>query len=280
LAFCRAGKLSCWVVALALFARDAAADDLTAKQACVATHEQAQRLRHDGHLVAARAALAACSESSCPTLVRTDCAQWLVEVDDTLPTIVLAARDASGTDVTDVRVTCDGQEIATRLDGRAVPVDPGEHVIRFEHGSSPLVDTRIVVREGERARPIVAQFEATAAPLAAQSTGPSTATYVVGGLAVAALGSFAFFGIRGLSDESDLSSTCSPHCTDAEVHGTRTDFIVADVSLGAGLALGAAATWLFFSTRKPVDPLPVALSIRRDIAGQRQISLDWSLRLP
>jgi hypothetical protein len=267
------------VVAAALVTHGASADDLAAKQACVAIHEQAQRLRHDGHLVAAREQLAACSESSCPTLVRTDCAQWLVEVNESLPTIVLGARDAAGADVADVRVTCDGREIAERLDGRTVPVDPGEHVIHFERDASVPVDTRIVVREGERARPVVAQFQAVVTRL----TGPAPATYVVGGLAAVALGSFGFFGIRGLSREGDLSSTCSPHCTDAQVQGARTDFIVADVSLGAALVLGGAATWLFLSTRRPeavARPSPVGLSIGRDLAGQRRVALVWSTPLP
>ena len=145
--------MSLSLVAAGLFARDVRADDLSAKKACVDVHERAQELRQAGHLVAARDQLTTCSETPCPALIRTDCAQWLLEVDGIMPTIVLGARDAAGADLADVKVTCDGREIATRLDGRVVPIDPGEHVLHFEHdGSPPSTATSSCVRASGRGR--------------------------------------------------------------------------------------------------------------------------------
>jgi len=42
------------------------------------------------------------------------------------------AEDTTGADTLAVRVTIDGQLLAETLDGKAVPIDPGEHVVRFE----------------------------------------------------------------------------------------------------------------------------------------------------
>ncbi len=267
--------MSLSLVAAGLVARDAWADDLSAKRVCVDIHEKAQELRQAGHLVAARDQLTTCSKTTCPALIRTDCAQWLLEVDDIMPTIVLGARDAAGADLADVKVTCDGREIATRLDGRVVPIDPGEHVLHFEHAGSPPVESHVVVREGERARPVVAEFQAPVSPPR------PVAAYVVGGLAIGALGSFAFFGIRGLVSENDLASSCSPRCTDDQVRGARTDLLVADISLAATAVLGGAAAWLFFSNRKAdtaPTPTPLAFSLGRDLAGRRDVGIAWSTR--
>jgi hypothetical protein len=265
------------LLAAGLVTRDVRADDLSTKKACVDMHERAQQLRQAGHLVAARDQLTACSEATCPGLIRSDCAQWLLEVDDIMPTIVLGARDAGGADLADVKVTCDGREIATHLDGRVVPVDPGEHVFHFEYGGSPPVESHVVMREGERVRAVVAQFQAPfQAPVSARRP---VSAYVVGGLAIGTLGSFAFFGIRGLMSESDLSSSCSPHCTDDQVRGARTDLLVADISLGATAVLGGAAAWLFFSNRKAdaaPAAAPLAFSVSRDLAGRHDVRIAWS----
>lgn len=261
------------LLAAGFVARDVRADDLSIKKACIDVHERAQELRQAGRLVAARDELTTCSAATCPALIRTDCAQWLLEVDDTMPTIVLGARDASGADLADVTVKCDGHEIATRLDGRVVPLDPGEHVLHFEHGRSPPVETHVVVREGERARPVVAEFQAPVSPPR------PVAAYIVGGLAIGALGSFAFFGIRGLASEGDLASSCSPHCTPDQVRGARTDLLLADISLAATAVLGGAAAWLFVSTRKADAALaasPLAVSIGKDLAGRRDVGVAWS----
>ena len=41
------------------------------------------------------------------------------------------ARDAKGEDLTEVRLTIDGETVAERLDGRALTLDPGTHTFRF-----------------------------------------------------------------------------------------------------------------------------------------------------
>ena len=185
-------------------ARTACAD---AKMQCVESYEAAQKLRQEGKLRASRAELLKCSSEACPPSLRKDCAPWLREVEDALPTVVLAARAADGHDLVDVRVTFDGAPLVDQLDGRAVAVDPGVHVFRFETSGLAPVDERVVVREGQKLRALQATFTPAptamrAAPLA--QTPPAEpapgaprpvpiAAYVLGGVGVVALGAAAYF---------------------------------------------------------------------------------------
>src|SRR5512141_1076550 len=112
------------VVALAsLFALPAGAagpSKSEVKKACVAQADQGQQLRSDGKLALAKEQFAQCSRDECPGPLRQDCAQWMNEVVAALPSVVVGARDADGRDIVDVRVTVDGKEVATRLNGSPI----------------------------------------------------------------------------------------------------------------------------------------------------------------
>src|SRR5580704_17589938 len=81
------------------------ADD---KEACFRAVDEGQKLRATRKFVSARDQFIQCARSVCPALVRKDCAQWLSEVEVSLPSVVFGARDVQGRDVFDVRVTVDG----------------------------------------------------------------------------------------------------------------------------------------------------------------------------
>ena len=74
------------------------------------------------------------------------------ELDRIMPTIVFAAKDKQGRDVSVVRVTMDGAPLVAKLDGTAVAVDPGEHDFTFEANGEPPVTQHFVIREGEKSR--------------------------------------------------------------------------------------------------------------------------------
>src|SRR5688572_20642579 len=93
----------------------------TEKDACFARHEDAQRERRQGRLLAARTGLLVCSGASCPAAIRADCIEWLAEVSRSLPSIVVNAR-ARGADLADVRVFIDGRQAVERLTGAALEV--------------------------------------------------------------------------------------------------------------------------------------------------------------
>jgi len=130
-------------------------------QACLSASEKGQRARAAGKMREARELFTVCGNDGCPALVRKDCAQWNAELASTMPSVVFGARDKAGRDLFDVSVSMDGEELAKKLDGKAVPVDPGPHTFRFEHAGFQPISERVLVKEGERARVVTVTFEAT-----------------------------------------------------------------------------------------------------------------------
>src|SRR5580698_10702647 len=113
--------LAAIMLCVSLAAFPARAADPT-KQECVEANDAAQDLRQSGKLRQAREKLAICASASCPSVVRDDCMQRLAELDSAMPQVVFSARDASGNDLVDVKVTIDGAPLVDRLDGSSVKV--------------------------------------------------------------------------------------------------------------------------------------------------------------
>jgi hypothetical protein len=225
------------------------ADEAREKDECASAAERAQADREVHHLRAARQELLRCARATCPPAVRVDCATWLDQVSAALPTVALHARNDRGEDLVDVTVDVDGERVATKLDGAAIPVDPGEHVVHFAAAGLLPADVRVVVAEGDKARAVVALLASPAAVPPPPTPGsPPTARRVlpwVGlGLGVAALGAFAGLEVAGHAELSSLESGCgvSHSCRDADVSPVRTKFQLAGVALGVGLAGVAAGT--------------------------------------
>ncbi|XYI03713.1 hypothetical protein ACMHYB_29695 [Sorangium sp. So ce1128] len=167
-------------LAAALSLAGAGARAQPSKRACAAAYERAQGLRRDGKLIAAREALIACSQPTCPAAAVADCGPWLAEVEKSLPSVVIAARDAGGRERLDVRVLVDGRLLAAALDGKALPVDPGPHTFRYEPAGGPAVEERVLIREGEKNRAITVMLgepptgaPSSPHPLAAPGAPPS-----------------------------------------------------------------------------------------------------------
>ena len=125
---------------------------------CVSAYEQGQVLRRGKQLLQARAELLICARDPCPRALRPECVEWLDEVQHGLPSIVPVARTADGRDATGVHLFVDGTLVREELDGKAIEMDPGIHVLRFQTHALPPVEERVVVREGEKERAIVAAF--------------------------------------------------------------------------------------------------------------------------
>ncbi|HEY8041620.1 MAG TPA: hypothetical protein VIF15_17565 [Polyangiaceae bacterium] len=283
------------LAALAAFALplgDARADD---KQQCITASDQGQQLRDDGKYRRAREAFSTCSRDVCPALVKHDCLQWLADLDQTSPSVVINAKDDKGGDLVDVKVLVDGAPLVSKLDGKPTLVDPGQHLFRFESPGFPAVEERVVVHAGEKSRLLNVQFGTPANPAPAEQTGqappaPATATaattaetppaavprsrqatlvsaWVFTGIAAVAFGSEAYFGLSGLSDRNGLKSQpCAQTatCNQNDVDSVRTKFTIADISLGVGIVSAALAAYLFFSA--PSSSEVPASTARVDLA--------------
>ncbi|WP_437756406.1 hypothetical protein [Sorangium sp. So ce1389] len=230
------------------------------KAVCLAMHEEAQVARQEGRLRAARGALLACARSSCPSLLRADCASWLDALVQEIPSVVISAESGRG-DEADVRVLIDGQVVAEALDGKELEVDPGKHVFRFELPPHAPIERTLLIRERERGRPVSIFFgerHAAAPPPPPVSARPTTeaapegarpvplAVYVLGGSALVAAGLFAGVGASGMAERRSLQESCAPFCGEAQVQSVRTRFLIADLALAAGAGAAVSAGLLFW----------------------------------
>ena len=130
---------------------------------CVKANEQAQSLRDEGKYKRAREQLLVCTRDVCPGIVRKDCMQWLSDLDASMPSVVINAKDAGGRDLVDVKVTVDGQPLTEKLDGKPIAIDPGEHAFHYEAAGAPPVDDKILLHAGEKNRVLAVKLGAAPA---------------------------------------------------------------------------------------------------------------------
>lgn len=180
---------------LAIFAStaEALAEPVSA-EVCLSTNDKAQSLRAEKKLREAREQLKVCSQTGCPSAVQRDCAQWLREVEAALPTLSFAAKDASGNDLTDVRVAVDGRVVVEELDGSSVPIDPGKHTFTFDHEGDATVTQELLVNEGDKARKIDVRFGAPSAGDNAEAPQQGGSTYSAAPFVLAGVGTLAMLG--------------------------------------------------------------------------------------
>ena len=213
---------------------------------CLAEYESGQRSRRDGDLLAARRSFVICAQATCPEIVSTDCAQWIREVEEQIPTVTAAARWSDGEDVTTARVLIDGALVAKELDGKPIAVNPGRHRIVIE-AEGKRVERTFVASAGERSRVIRLTLEREAARTEPPE-GPSAmdvVPWVLAGLSVAALIGFTVLAVKGTNDLEELRETCAPNCAPGSLDPIKRDFLVADILLGVGIAAAIGSVTLF-----------------------------------
>jgi hypothetical protein len=258
----------------------AAAEPAAVRGQCLQAYADAQELRLKGSLLAARDRLLACSQNGCPRPVVKDCTEWLGEVDSSLSSVVFAISDEQGRDLTETRVSVEDRVLTERTDGHALSLDPGTYPFSFEAEGYVRAQQTIVMRQSEKNRIVRVQLTKVATrvetPTAAISGSDGAATsaesppkpghpipvgtFVLGGVALAGAGTFAYFGISGLNKKADVNR-CQADCRGLIDAGKR-DYIVADIALGvAVLAATSALVWYLL----PSD--------RRDSASARSRQL-------
>jgi hypothetical protein len=204
----------------------------------------------------------ACLHLRCPDFVRRDCEALRTDVQAALPTIVVRARTPGGDDATDVRVFVDGAPFLDRLDGRAKPVDPGPHTLRFEMSGADPIEKSVVLGEGEKMRIVDAAFATPSRTASSRTHGEAAGegssspwpAAIVAGAGVVAIGAFAYLGLTGLSDYHGLQSSCGTtgDCKPSDVDAVRTKLWVADGLGVAGVAALGVAAWLWLSSKSTV----------------------------
>ncbi len=230
-------------------------------QTCLAASEQAQSLRDDGAYMKAREQLLVCTRDVCPAVVRKACAEWMTDVDASIPSVIVNARDAQGKDLSEVTVMVDGKPFTERLDGRPLPIDPGRHRLRYEAQGAAPVEEDVVIHAGEKRRVLPVKIVASAKAVDPTAAGVEpvevphggNARTIVGlgaiGVGLLGVGVGAVFGLQALSKSSDAKSLCpSSPCTNPDA-GTESRSAVSmatvsTVAFGVGLAALAVGAYL------------------------------------
>ena len=195
---------------------------------------------------------------------------WLGEVTALMPSVVVAARDQAGTDIVNVQVMVDGLVVSSRLDGKSIGVAPGEHVIRVvrDGGTGTPLEQKVLIREGEKARPLTFEFKADASP-APVVVAPVPKTkervhtlppwIVVGvGAATAITGAIIY-----VIDRNDIPSgcnfdarTCAPGSSPGVQNAAQLATSRANVGLIVGIVgLGVAGGGLVWHFLEPTGPV-------------------------
>jgi len=243
------------------------------KKECSDAYDQAQTLRHDGKLQAARQQALACTHDTCAEFIRTDCVKWVGEIEQSQPTVVFEVHDAHGHETRAVHVSLDGKPWLDELDGAAKQIDPGQHTIHYAmEGQSPIDDT-VQIREGEKNRKFTASFEKASAapptsdPIGLSAPSPSPAPWIIGGVGVAALVVGAITGSIVLHDKAVAKKECPNDICNADgfskVSQGRALGPVTTVALVVGgVGVGVGTIWLIARpSAKSQAPPRAALSM-------------------
>ena len=205
----------------------AAADPTTGD--CLAASDASLRSGNQHKLREERAQLLTCAVASCPADIRRECLHRVDEVNAQIPTIIFAAKDGAGNDLSSVKVTVDGDVLAERLEGTALSIDPGRHTFTFETPGQPKVTKEFVIFEAQKDRretigfgspppekPAVAG-PATVVPAREEGLGTQkTLALVTAGIGVVGIGIGAVFGVLAISKRNDAQAACPGDCATAD----------------------------------------------------------------
>ena len=254
-----------WFAMLGLVSATANAD--MTKAQCVKANSDAQSLRREGRFAEARAELQMCGGPTCPGIVRTDCAERLDELEAAQPTIVFAAKDESGRDLSEVAVVVDGRPLVGKLDGTALQIDPGSHEFTFTVAGQRPVRQTFVLREGQKGHHEIVLIESPSPQPAPEEPQPGvskpvgregggmakqkTLALAAGGVGVAGVVIGGIFGLIANSKWSEAQADCGAACrADAPARNERSEALTAAtvstvgfVVGGVGVAAGAVL-WL------------------------------------
>lgn len=239
------------VLAAALADRAAAATEPVSKQACIAAHEQAQETRQSNKLRDAREHLKLCSNVACPPLVKTDCVPWLAELEKLQPSALILVRGDGGAALSGATILLDDAPVS---ENSPVDLDPGEHRVQVDLSGYARQSLRFSIEPGQKARKIEVSLARSSQSSPSPSARPRRSLappLILGGVGLAGLGAFAYFGLSGKADEDELKK-CKPLCAQTRVDDTSRKYIFADIGLGVGIVALGVATYLLAS--RPAEP--------------------------
>jgi hypothetical protein len=242
---------------------------------CASAWREGESLATSGKLRQAMEWMLKCAQPTCKAGIRKECTTRVSQIEADIPTVVPAVTDASGKHLSEVQVVMDGELIASRIDGRGISVDPGEHEFEFKTDKGTLGREKALVPQGQRNVPVTLNLTAPAQPAASaeaapagggqeaavatsseepqprpeadSSGGPGFGTYALGVLGLAGVGGYGLLTYWGRKD-NQLLEACRPDCKQASIDHIRRLYLAGWVSLGVGVAALAGSTILFLTS--------------------------------
>ena len=228
---------------------------------CISAHADGQVLRKSGKLSEAREKFSTCVRDTCPAVIRKDCATFSAELDAVQPSVVVVAQDPAGGLLQNASLSVDNGVRA--IAGDTVLLDPGAHRVDVSLPDGRHESAQFLLRESEHSRIAVTMKLAPSDTQTRSGFAPSE-SYAFGGVAVAALASFSYFGLRGRSKESELDECSKTHtCSGSDVHEMRRLYLAADVSLGVSLVSFGLGTYFFVRHNQAASPAKQNAFLRR-----------------
>lgn len=248
---------------------------------CLGNHTEGQQLRRDGKLIESRDSFRQCSANACPSEIIRDCLGWMEEVDKQIPSVGFAVT-ADGVSRADVQVFIDDVQVLDKLSGRAITVNPGPHRVRVVLPPFAPFEEQVVFTEGDKFRIVDVKFTSprttpdpvtttpgapTPTPAAEPVRPVPIATYVFGGIGIAAALSGGAWGISNAALRSDMENQCAPNCSDRSIGVLKQRALIADISWGVSIVSLATAATIYFLRPEETRELPVAVDVRVLPAG-------------
>jgi len=262
-----------------------------AKNVCVASYKAYSERMKSGQLIEAKEFLGKCARATCGPVVMKECTRLYASLDAGIPSVVPVVTDASGVPKPvaegKVEVKMDGASLTSKVDGKAILINPGEHEFTFSTDTGVFATQKLSIELGQQNRPVSASLQlpgeeadtpsrsgdlrAARSPDSSGgrlglggSAAQSWPMYALAGGAVLSLGTAALLTTWGRKDNSDLMNSCGMNCNPSSVHHIRMLYMTADVFLGVGVVALAGATWLYVSshpTREKASSRGMALKL-------------------
>lgn len=213
-------------------------------EACEEAYVRTQRQRLlEKQYLEAQVSARFCAQESCPGFVREECATWIAELERITPSFIAVVRDGDQ-DLAEARIAVDGVGVVSRLDGTAIPIDPGEHEIVVTLEGHPSMKQKFLFRDGEQGRRVEFRLPR---PRESSASELSPWPFVVGGVGVAATAAWATLGLLAMDETNTLRDTCgvTKTCDPADVDAAHTKAIASDVFLGVAGASFVSSVILF-----------------------------------
>jgi hypothetical protein len=142
------------------------------KGSCKAAYKAAQEREQTCHLREAKELYLTCSKVACGAFMRPECTTKYTQLESDVPSVIPVVTDERGAAIVDVQVKMDGELLTSRLDGRALPVDPGMHEFTFTTGAGVIASQKVMIVAGQRNSPLSVSLGRPTRTLAASVTVP------------------------------------------------------------------------------------------------------------